>query len=78
MYCRKYVVYLKISTIFSKNVHKQCFHACDFFHLWLNTKLQIIMVRAVSVFSQGHVHGCDNAKTMSTYGLDKALAIDGV
>ena len=31
---QKYALYPEMSTIFSKNVRKQCLHACDFFHVW--------------------------------------------
>ena len=43
MYYQNYAVYPEMSTIFSKNVCKQCLHACDFFHvcseyqIWINT-----------------------------------------
>ena len=30
---KKYAVYPEMSTICSKNVRKQCLHACDFFHV---------------------------------------------
>ena len=33
--CKKFVVYPKMSTIFSKIVRKHCLHACDFFHVWV-------------------------------------------
>ena len=33
MYYQNYAVYPKMSTIFSKNVRKQCLHACDFLHV---------------------------------------------
>ena len=34
MYNQNYANYQEISTIFSKNVPKQCMHTCDFFWIW--------------------------------------------
>ena len=32
--CKKIIAYLKMSTVFSKIVRKQCLHAYNFFHVF--------------------------------------------